>query len=332
MAKQEEKNEGKKSPQALREEEILKFWQEKDIFKKTESKGEKDFIFYDGPPFANGLPHYGHILAGTIKDAIPRYQVMQGKKLRRRWGWDCHGLPVENMTEKELGLKGKKAIEEYGIQKFNEATRVNIMRDAGVWKEQVPRLGRFVDMENDYKTMDSSYTESVWWAFKTLYDKKLIYKGFKAMHLCPRCGTTLSNFEVNQGYKDIIDISVTVKFELHDTNQRINTNDTNEEKEKTYLLAWTTTPWTLPGNFALAINPEIEYVKITDNQQLTTDKKEFYILAKDRLGKLKDKFQKPEIIEEFKGKDLVGKSYKPLFDYYVSEDFENKENAWKIYG
>lgn len=300
-----------KNSASLRESEVRKFWEKNDIFKKSEGRGQEPFIFYDGPPFANGEPHYGHMLASTIKDAIPRYQVMNGKKLRRRWGWDCHGLPVENLTEKELGLKGKKDIEDYGIEKFNEATRVNIMRDAQIWEERIPKLGRFVDMKDDYKTMDPSYTESVWWAFKNLYDKNLIYKGFKSMHLCPRCGTTLSNFEVNLGYKDITDIAITVPFELVD-------------EPNTYVLAWTTTPWTLPGNMALAVKNDIKYVKIARKSEMEIK----YILAKDRLLLLQEEYV---ILEEFNGEKLLGNKYKPLFPYYEKIDFPNKENAWKIY-
>jgi len=310
MAESKDKKIETKSPQALREEEVLKFWQENKIFEKTEGRGDNDFVFYDGPPFASGLPHYGHILAGTIKDAIPRYQVMQGKKLRRRWGWDCHGLPVENLIEKELGLNTKKDIETYSIEKFNEAAGVHIMKDVDSWEKIVPRLGRFVDMKDDYKTMDSTYTESVWWAFKTLHDKNLIYKGFKSMQLCPRCETTLSNFEVNQGYKDITDISVYVKFELAD-------------EPNTFLIAWTTTPWTLPGNFALAVNSEIEYVKVK-----IKDSGGMYIVAKERLGAINEEMQ---IEKTFKGSELVGKTYQPVFDYYAKEEFENKGNAWKVY-
>ncbi|MEK7567864.1 MAG: class I tRNA ligase family protein [Patescibacteria group bacterium] len=311
----DEKAENKKMTAKEREAEILKFWQDNKIFEKTEGKGDKNFIFYDGPPFANGEPHYGHMLASTIKDAIPRYQVMKGRKLRRRWGWDCHGLPVENLTEKELGLKGKKEIEEYGIEKFNEATRINIMRDSGVWEKQIPQLGRFVDMENDYKTMDSSYTESVWWSFKTLYDKKLAYKGFKSMHLCPRCGTTLSNFEVNLGYKDITDLAVTIPFEI-------------KGEGGTYFLAWTTTPWTLPGNMALGVNSKFEYVKVSINDEGYEGKK--YILAKER-AEIILKNKKYQVLETYKGSDLVGKLYTPLFNYYEDEDIDNKKNAWKVY-
>ncbi len=316
MAKDIEHKEEAKSPHALREEEVLAFWQENGIFKKTEGRGDNEFIFYDGPPFANGAPHYGHILASTIKDAIPRYQVMQGKKLRRRWGWDCHGLPVENLVEKELGLKSKKDIEEYGIEKFNAAARTSIMKDVDLWKEQVPRLGRFVDMEDDYKTMDPSFTESVWWAFKTLYEKNLIYKGFKAMHLCPRCGTTLSNFEVNLGYKDIADLSVYVPFEL-------------KEEPNTYLLVWTTTPWTLPGNVAAAVHKDFEYVAVTVEGDEYKEKT--FILAKERLSQvLKDKHY--TVVKEMKGSELVGKPYIPPFNYYYSDEtIPHHEHAWKIY-
>jgi isoleucyl-tRNA synthetase len=178
----------------------------------AEPKGE--YIFYDGPPFATGLPHYGHILAGTIKDAIPRFWTMNGFRVKRNWGWDCHGLPLENLIEKKLGLANKKDIEEFGVKNFNEEARGAVLEYADDWKEIVPRLGRFVDMENDYKTMDSTYTESVWWVFKQLHEKGLVYEGYKAMHLCPRCGTTLSNFEVNLGYQDVKDIAVTVKMPL----------------------------------------------------------------------------------------------------------------------
>jgi len=299
-----------KSP-AEAEKDILKFWQENNIFKKSVEKEAPlgDFIFYDGPPFANGLPHYGHILASTIKDAIPRYKTMQGYRVPRRWGWDCHGLPVENVVEKELGLKAKKDIEELGLEKFNSAARNVVVRDTSEWKKIIPEMGRFVDMEAGYKTMDPDYMESVWWVFKTLYGKGLVYEGYKPMHLCPRCETTLANFEVSQGYKDITDISVTAKFELI-------------EEPGTFVLAWTTTPWTLPGNVALAVNPDIEYVKIEKDG-------EKFILAKELLKTIEGEYK---IIETFKGFALAGKSYEPLFDYYSKKnDLENRENGWKIY-
>ncbi|MDO8571709.1 MAG: class I tRNA ligase family protein, partial [bacterium] len=322
-----EDKESSKSSHALREERILAFWKEKKIFEKSLEKptinggGEEgfkfkgDFTFYDGPPFATGTPHFGHILAGTIKDVIPRWKTMQGYRVFRRWGWDCHGLPVENLVEKELGLKSKKDIIDYGIGKFNMVARESVMRYADEWRKIVPRLGRFVDMDNDYRTMDATYTESVWWTFKQLYEKGLIYEGFKSMNLCPHCETTLSNFEVAQGYKDITDISVTVKFKI---------------AEDTYLLAWTTTPWTLPGNVALAVNPKIEYVKVKISEG-DEQKKGQFILAKERLVALKD--IKYEIIEAIHGSKLVGLNYEPLFDYYSKDqNLKNRENGWKIYG
>ncbi len=227
------------------------------LFKKSLEKESPngEFVFYDGPPFATGLPHHGHILAGTMKDYIGRYKTMKGYHVPRRWGWDTHGLPIENIVEKEIGLKSKKDIEDFGIEKFNDIARSKDFTYVDDWKRIIPRMGRFVDMDNDYRTLNPSYTESVWWVFKELHNKGLVYEGFKSMHLCPHCGTTLSNFEVTQGYKDITDISVTAKFELKD-------------EPGTYFLAWTTTPWTLPGNVALAINPNIEYLKIKEMRHI----------------------------------------------------------------
>lgn len=317
-----------KSDIAKREEAILEFWQDNKIFEKSLNKEspQGDFNFYDGPPFATGTPHYGHLLAGTMKDVIPRYKTMQGYRVPRRWGWDCHGLPVENLVEKELGFKTKKDIEDYGIEAFNERARESVLRYADEWKKIVPRLGRFIDMDNDYRTMDASYSESIWWIFKTLYDKSLIYEGRKSMHLCPRCETTLSNFEVTQGYKDITDISATVKFKLLD--------EGSGDQAPTYILAWTTTPWTLPGNVALAVNPVVDYVKI----KITNDgEDEYYIFAKDRLEFVISKKEKVlvvyEIVAEFKGQDLIGKRYQPVFDYYVNNNqLENRDNGWRVYG
>ncbi len=311
-----------KSEVALREEAIQQFWLEHDIFNKslvTPGGGicKGDFVFYDGPPFATGTPHYGHILAGTIKDAIPRFWTMNGYRVRRKWGWDCHGLPLENLIEKKLGLANKRDIEDFGVKNFNEAARAAVMEYADDWKKVVPRMGRWADMEDDYKTMDSTYTESVWWVFKTLYEKGLVYEGFKSMHLCPRCGTTLSNFEVNQGYKDIKDIAVTVKLPLLDEAG----NATN-----TSLLVWTTTPWTLPGNMAAAVHQDFTYAKV----KLTSETgEEFVILAKGRLAQLGDVAH--EVVEELKGSDLVGRSYEPPFAYFKDRDIKGKEKSWKIY-
>jgi len=303
--------EPEKSPQALTEEKILDTWEKKHIFRKTlEKEAPKgDFVFYDGPPFATGEPHYGHVVPGTVKDIIPRYKTMRGYRVRRRWGWDCHGLPVENIIEKELNLQAKKDILDYGIDKFNTKARESVLRYAGDWRKIIPRLGRWVDMENDYRTMDATYTESVWWAFSELHKKGLVYEGFKSMHLCPRCETTLSNFEVSQGYKDITDISVYVKFALGD-------------EQGVFLLAWTTTPWTLPGNAALAINPALKYVKVEV-------KGEKYILAESRLSVLKDEYTMVETVD---AENLIGKSYKPLFSYYADDaKLKNRQNGWKIY-
>lgn len=323
-----------KSEIALNEEKVLEFWNKSKTFEKSEEKnvhqeGEETpndkFVFYDGPPFATGLPHYGHILAGTIKDAIPRYQTMKGKKVKRMWGWDCHGLPLENIIEEELGLGTKKDIENYGIEKFNSAASSKVLYYADDWGKIIPRMGRWIDMSSPYRTMDTSYTESVWWSFKEIYKKGLIEENFKSMHYCPRCGTTLSNFEVNQGYKDIKDFSVTVEFEL-------------EDSPGTFVLAWTTTPWTLPGNMALAVNPKETYIKIEKKNE-ENGKLVRFILAKCFLEKFfgNDEYK---IIEEFDGVKLVGKKYKPVFDSYLKENFSNnpsvlggkKENAWKIWG
>src|SRR3989339_1349870 len=251
-----------------REKETLRFWQERDIFGKSLSKKSPkgDFVFYDGPPFATGTPHYGHFPSSFWKDVMPRYKTMRGYHVARRWGWDCHGLPIENIIEKELGFKTKKEIVEYGVAKFNEACRSTVLRYVDEWNKMIPRLGRWADMEHPYQTMDLSYMESVWWVFKQLWDKGLIYEGYKSMHVCPRCETPLSNFEVTQGYKDVKDISVVAKFESLD-------------EPGTYFLAWTTTPWTLPGNVALAVNSKILYLEYKE-----VNGHEKFILAKDRVA------------------------------------------------
>ncbi len=439
------------------EREILKEWQENKTFEKSVERksNEKTYSFFDGPPFATGLPHYGHMVASLIKDVVPRYWTMRGYKVERRWGWDCHGLPIENLIEKEHNIKNKQDIEKWGVDKFNDACHNSVLRYADEWKKFIPRMGRWVDMENDYRTMDWKYTESIWWVFSELYKKGLIYEGYKAMHICPRCETSLSNFEVTQGYKEITDLSATVKFKLKypagKTGRGVGAliyNDKNEvlllrrnetgrrktwampggktegketfrealerevdeelgvkiesaepfaakpdilegrlfetvcfkvkikgspaimEKNKidklewfsldnlpevdyppsrdalevykqnkksfyikvnvaeplsaVYILAWTTTPWTLPGNVALAAGEEIEYVMVKM-------KNDFYVLAKDRVEDVfKDK--QCEILNKIKNKDLIGLEYEPLFGYYSKkEDLENKKNGWKIY-
>ena len=192
------------------EEQILKFWEDNKIFEKSlnQREGAEDFVFYDGPPFATGLPHFGHLIPSTIKDIIPRYQTMKGKKVERRFGWDCHGLPVENLIEKELGLNSKTDIEKYGIGNFNEACRASVLRYTKEWQQTITRLGRWVDFDNDYKTMNPEYMESIWWVFKSLWDKGLVYQGHYILPFCPRCSTVLSNHELAQGgYKDVHDMA-----------------------------------------------------------------------------------------------------------------------------
>lgn len=302
-----------KSAAAVKEEEVLQFWQENDIFRKTLEKDAPGgtFMFYDGPPFANGLPHYGHIIASVIKDAVPRYWTMKGYHVPRRWGWDCHGLPVENEVEKELGFKSKKEIEEYGVARFNEACRDSVLRYADEWKKIIPRIGRFADMDDPYTSMDRDFMESVWWVFKQLWDKGLVYEDYRSMHICPRCETTLSQQEIAEGYTEITDLSVTAQFELSD-------------EPGTFLLAWTTTPWTLPGNVALAVGTDISYVKVISEGNT-------YIVAEERV---EDVFadKEYEIQENVSAGDLIGRSYAPLFDYYAKDtSLEHHENGWKVY-
>jgi isoleucyl-tRNA synthetase len=298
------------------EEKILKFWQKKKIFEKSleRTKKGKPFVFYDGPPFATGTPHYGHLLQSAVKDAIPRYKTMQGFYAERQWGWDCHGLPIENIVEKELGTKTKKDILVMGVKKFNDLCRERIFTFIHEWEEVIPRFGRWADMSNPYKTMDFEYMQQEWWAFKELYKKGLIYEGYRSMHICPRCETTLSQGEVAEGYKDIKDLSATLKFKA--------------KNKDFYFLAWTTTPWTLPGNVALAVGEKIKYVEVKIGD-------EKYILAKDRIAEvLKDKEYKIE--REFLGKDLVGIEYEPLFDNYIKSgkvyaaDFVNVDDGTGI--
>ena len=440
------------------ERDIMKSWKENKIFEKSinNRSDQKPYSFFDGPPFATGLPHYGHVVASVMKDVVPRYWTMCGYKVERKWGWDCHGLPVENLIEKELNIKNKQEIEDMGVDKFNEACCNSVLRYADEWKKFIPRIGRWVDMEKDYRTMDWKYTESIWWVFSELYKKGLIYEGHKSMHICPRCETTLSNFEVTQGYKDITDLSATVKFKLkyptgktgrgvgaliyNDKNEvlllrrnedgrrktwampggKVDKGETFDEalsrevmeelgveiesakpfiakpdifegrlfetvcfkvkikgepviKEKNkvdklewfsfdnlpevdyppsrdaletykqnkelfsfnidmskplsavHILAWTTTPWTLPGNVALAVGGNIKYSVLSIKGE-----SDFYVLAKDRIEEIfKDK--EIEVLSEVDSKELVGLEYEQLFDYYSrKEDLKNRENGWKV--
>ncbi|MBS1369832.1 MAG: isoleucine--tRNA ligase [Lentisphaeria bacterium] len=276
--------------------EILEFWQNSGIFKKSleQRKGAPEYVFYDGPPFATGLPHYGHLLAGTIKDVIPRYRTMRGNCVERSFGWDCHGLPVENEMEKVLHLQSKRDIEAYGIDKFNEACRSIVLRYTSEWETVVTRMGRWVDFRHGYRTMDRDFMESVWWVFRSLWDKGLVYEGYKILPYCPRCATPLSNFETNQGYKEVVDPAITIRFKLCG-------------EEDSYVLAWTTTPWTLPSNLALAVGPDVDYVKVRDGD-------EFFYMAESRLGAYYK--ETPEIVWRGKGTDLAGRRYEPLFSYF----------------
>jgi len=290
------------------EQKVLEFWNKNKIFEKSiESKDKsKTFSFYDGPPFATGTPHYGNLLAGIIKDVIPRYKTMQGYRVERVWGWDTHGLPIENIVEQELNFKSRLQVEEYGIDKFNEKCKSKVLAYADEWQKIVEQTGRWVDMNNAYLTMDFNYMESVWWVFKTLWEKDLIYKGHKVMPYCPRCSTGLSAFEVGQpgAYQDKHDKAITVKFKSVD-------------EKNTYFLAWTTTPWTLPGNLALTVGKNIEYIQVEKDGT-------FYILAKDRLESYQDVLGGAKVIKSMKGSTLVGKKYEPIFDYYkgASKAFE----------
>ncbi len=293
------------------EEDVLAFWQEKKIFEKSISQreGAEEFVFYDGPPFATGLPHYGHFIPSTVKDAIPRYQAMKGRKVDRRFGWDCHGLPVEYEMEKELGISGKKQIEEYGIAKFNEACRSIVLRYTKEWRKVITRLGRWVDFDHDYKTMDLDYMESIWWVLSELWKKGLLYEGSYILPYCPRCSTALSNFELNLGgYVDVSDPSLTVKFAL-------------ESEPHTFFLAWTTTPWTLPSNLGLALGADLRYVKVKDGE-------DYFILAEDRLPAYYKNPAGYEVVRSFSGKELAGISYVPLFPYFAHLKSKGAFKTW----
>jgi isoleucyl-tRNA synthetase len=298
------------------EEQLLDTWDKEKTFEQSlaSREGAERFSFYDGPPFANGVPHYGHLVQTTIKDSVTRYKTMRGYYVPRRVGWDTHGLPVEYAIEKRHGFKGKKDIVEYGIDKFNAECRESVFEFKDIWENMFRRVGRWADYTNTYATLDESYIESVWWVFKSLHDKGLIYKDFRSSPYCPRCATPLSNFELNQGYQDgVKDPSLFVKFKLKD--------------EDAYLLGWTTTPWSLPGNAAIAVNPGAEYVyvRLKDDE----GKEEVLILARDRLEALNvDTFH---IEKEVLGKDLAGKEYEPLFTLANVPDSADESKLYKVW-
>jgi len=296
------------------EQRALAYWNAHETFKRSikNRDGDNEFVFYDGPPFANGLPHYGHLLTGYVKDIVPRYKTMRGDKVDRRFGWDCHGLPAEVEAERLLGISGKADILAMGIETFNEACRDSVLRYTKEWEEYVTRQARWVDFENDYKTLDLPYMESVMWAFKQLHDKGLIYQGFKVLPYCWRCETPLSNHELRMDddvYTDRTDPSVTVRFKL----------ETGE-----WILAWTTTPWTLPSNLAVAVGPDITYVTVE------AEDGERYILAEDRLPAYEKEFGGARKLNSFRGQDLLGRRYQPLFDYLTDTDTFGTQNAWRV--
>ena len=296
------------------EKEVLDFWDKSNTFEKSVSKENPNgnYTFYDGPPFGTGEPHYGHLLSSIAKDVVPRYWTMRGYRVERRWGWDCHGLPIENIIEKDLGINSKNQIEELGIEKFNRACYSKVLDYADIWDATIRRIGRWVDFKNSYKTMDLNYMESVWWGFKELWNKDLIYEGKKVLLYCPRCETPISNFEVamDNSYREIEDDTIYVKFKIID--------------KDFYILAWTTTPWTLPANTALAVNENIDYV-LVEKDGLK------YVLARDRLASI---IQDGNVIKEFKGSSLVGLKYKSLFSddkfSVIPADFVNTEDGTGI--
>ena len=286
------------------EHKVAENWKEKDIIKKNfnMNEGKRDFTFYDGPPTANGKPHVGHIETRVMKDIIPRYKVMKGYKVIRKAGWDTHGLPVELEIEKSLGISGKEQIEEYGVEKFVKKCKESVFTYVHMWEEMTNKVGYWVDMENPYVTYHNDYIESVWWALKQMWKKGLLYEGHKVMPYCPRCGTALSSHEVAQGYKDVKDLTCIAKFKV-------------VGKENTYILAWTTTPWTLPSNLALCVNKSYEYAEVKANVGTDDEPKyENYILAKDLIETVL-KETPYEIIRTFKGEELLGTKYEQLMPF-----------------
>jgi len=283
------------------EHQVLNFWKTDNIFQKSLAQTEtgKPYIFYDGPPFATGLPHHGHLVASTLKDIIPRYYTMKGYYVQRRFGWDCHGLPIEHEIDKSLGMSSQQAVEKLGIKGYNDECRGIVQRYTAEWEKTITRIGRWVDFENDYKTMDPDFMESVWWVIKQLWEKDLIYQGVKVVPFSTALGTVLSNFEAGSNYQDVQDPAVTVLFKLKD--------------EDAYLAAWTTTPWTLPSNLGLCVNTEVTYNKIHDKERDIT----LYIaeeLTENVLSKTGS--ENHTVLSQHQGSELVGKKYEPLFPYF----------------
>jgi isoleucyl-tRNA synthetase len=288
---------------AKMEEGVLAFWQEHGTFKKSVENRAKssEFVFYDGPPFATGLPHYGHLLAGTIKDIVPRYQTMRGHRVERRFGWDCHGLPIEALAQEALGLAGAPAIVEAGIGVFNEQCRSMVTKYVEEWEKTVTRMGRWVDFQNDYKTMDKDFMETIWWVFSELWKQGRIYKAHRIMPYSWKLNTPLSNFEAGRNYQDVQDPAITVRVKLN-----------GFEIENAYALVWTTTPWTLPSNLAICAGADIDYIAVRD-----AESGEVYVLAEARLSAYYKKEGEYESLKKFKGRDLEGLTYEPLFNYFT---------------
>ena len=283
------------------EHDILKLWQDTDAFQLSlaNTQGKKPYIFYDGPPFATGLPHHGHLVASTIKDVVPRYWTMKGRYVMRRFGWDCHGLPIEHEIDKQLGMSAQDAVEKLGVAGYNDECRAIVQRYVKEWRHTITRIGRWIDFDNDYKTMDAWYMESVWWVFKQLWDKGLIYQGVKVVPVSTALGTPLANFEATSNYQDVQDPAITVLLKLAD--------------EDAHLAIWTTTPWTVPSNLAVCVGDEIEYSLIVDEES----GKHIY-LATERLEHYQGDTEF-RVVKTLLGKELVGRRYEPVFDYFADK-------------
>lgn len=301
-----------------RENEVLAFWKDKDIYKKSirpMKEGQKNYVMYDGPPTANGKPHIGHIETRSIKDIIPRFHSMKGESVLFKAGWDTHGLPVELEVEKLLGIDGKPQIEAYGVEPFIQQCRKSVWKYKNEWEKISERVGFWADMENPYVTYENTYIESVWWAIRTIWDKGMIYKGHKVVPYCPRCGTALSSHEVAQGYKSVKENSIFVRFAVRD-------------QKDTYLAAWTTTPWTLPSNIGLCVNPDADYALVQVDTDVDGEEKPVhYYLAKELAGNL---FEEYSVIEQKKGADLVGLHYEPLLPYATQEVQKSGKDAFRV--
>ena len=304
------------------EEGILKYWAGGDVFKKSldRNKGKERYTFYDGPPFATGLPHYGHLLAGTIKDIVPRYQTMRGKYVERRFGWDTHGLPIEALAQEALGVAGAPEIKALGVDKFNEQCRSMVLKYVGEWRKTVTRMGRWVDFDNDYKTMNPDFMETIWWVFKQLWNQRRVYKSHRIMPYSWKLSTPLSNFEAGNNYKDVQDPTVTVRVNVIGIPGDSGLSGLSGDSGSTiYLLIWTTTPWTLPENLAICAGASIDYVAVRD---LTDAERPIYVMAKARLPHIFKKEEQYEIVAEFKGSALKGVQYEPMFPYFAEKRAE----------